>query len=78
LLEALSQSFDQLRRIRKPPATTLFDSTFASRHPMRILMADDSRVNQKVGNSFLEKLGYRAEVVSNGFEVLDAFESPIV
>ena len=37
-------------------------------------MADDSRVNQKVGSRFLEKLGYRAEVVSNGLEVLQAFD----
>jgi signal transduction histidine kinase len=74
LLDALSQCFDQHRTIRKAPATPMFDPTFASRHPLRILMADDSQVNQKVGYSFLEKLGYRAEVVSNGFEVLDAFE----
>ena len=37
-------------------------------------MADDNRVNQKVGTSFLEKLGYRAEVVGNGLEVLQALE----
>ena len=74
LLDALCQCFDQHRKTRKAPATPMFDATFASRHPLRILMADDSQVNQKVGCSFLEKLGYRAEVVSNGFEVLDAFE----
>jgi CheY-like chemotaxis protein len=37
-------------------------------------MADDNRVNQKVGTNFLEKLGYRAEVVGNGLEVLQALE----
>jgi len=37
-------------------------------------MADDNRVNQRVGSSFLNKLGYRAELVSNGLEVLQALE----
>ena len=59
---------------RKAPASLAFDPAFASRRPLRILMADDNRVNQKVGSSFLEKLGYRAEVVGNGLEVLQALE----
>ena len=37
-------------------------------------MADDNRVNQMVGSSFLEKLGYHAELVANGVEVLQALE----
>lgn len=37
-------------------------------------MADDNRVNQKVGRRFLEKLGYRAELVNNGLEVLRALD----
>ena len=75
LLNALSQSFDR-REIsyRKAPMAPTFDPSFASRLPLRILMADDNRVNQKVGSSFLEKLGYRTEVVANGLEVLQAVE----
>jgi CheY-like chemotaxis protein len=38
------------------------------------LIADDNRVNQKVGSGFLGKLGYRADVVGNGLEVLQALE----
>ena len=47
-----------------------FGALLAARLPLRILLADDSVVNQKVGKCFLEKLGYRAEVVANGYEVL--------
>jgi signal transduction histidine kinase len=75
LLEALSQSFDpRPTSSKRAPVAPAFDPSFASRIPLRILMADDNRVNQKVGSSFLEKLGYRAEVVGNGLEVLQALE----
>jgi CheY-like chemotaxis protein/HPt (histidine-containing phosphotransfer) domain-containing protein len=41
---------------------------------MTILLADDNAINQKVGLSVLQKLGYRAEVAANGLEVLKALE----
>lgn len=75
LLDALNQTFDRRRvSIRKGPTAAMFDSSLASRLPMKILIADDSRVNQKVGITFLEKLGYRPEVASNGLEVIQALE----
>jgi CheY-like chemotaxis protein len=40
--------------------------------PLRILLAEDNRVNQKVGLHLLKKMGYDAELANNGLEVLDA------
>ena len=39
-----------------------------------VLVAEDNPVNQRVAAAMLERLGYRADVVGNGLEVLDALE----
>ncbi|HSD58897.1 MAG TPA: response regulator [Methanotrichaceae archaeon] len=41
---------------------------------MRILLAEDNDVNKKVMSRMLKKLGYRADMASNGLEVLKALE----
>ena len=47
----------------------------ASRSDVRILIAEDNRINQKVASKMLEQLGYRADVVANGLEALAALEN---
>jgi len=49
-----------------------FDPSFASRHPVRILIAEDNPINQKVALRTLEKLGYSPEVAADGIKALAA------
>ena len=50
------------------------DVNMAKKYPLRILVAEDNIINQKVALRILEKMGYRADVASNGIEAIQSIE----
>ncbi|MBI3160897.1 MAG: response regulator [Chloroflexi bacterium] len=72
IINALSVPDSGLKRVE--PVEALFDPHLADRNPLKILLAEDNAVNQKLTIRILGRMGYRVDVAANGLEALESLE----
>ena len=74
LSAALERALLSPRNPPRPPESSKLDKTLAEKLPLRILVADDNAINQKVAMRILQQFGYQPEVAASGREALDMLD----
>ncbi|MEM9266120.1 MAG: response regulator, partial [Cyanobacteria bacterium P01_F01_bin.13] len=75
LYDVLAQIFvGQPVKMQQAAKTTQLNPRMAEAHPLQILIAEDNLVNQQLARQWLQKMGYRSDVVGNGYEAIDALK----
>jgi PAS domain S-box-containing protein len=64
-------SLEEHQQSRQDKALSGFGKQLATEIPLRILVAEDNAINQKLAQNMFEGLGYKPDMVSNGLEVIE-------
>jgi len=73
ILQALSLQNEKEEQ-RHTAGASAFDNQMATLYPLKILLAEDNVINQKLAIRMLERMGYRADIAANGLEAMRSLE----
>jgi CheY-like chemotaxis protein len=71
--EKKAETDEKAAKGEKAPLLTRFTLVEDAKHSVRILMAEDNLINQKLTRSILTRAGYHLDIVNNGKEAVDTF-----
>ncbi|MDD1416685.1 MASE1 domain-containing protein [Dolichospermum sp. ST_con] len=63
---------EKFQDVEKPE--NKFDANFSQKYPLKIMIAEDNLVNQKIASKLFQKLGYQVTIVNHGIEALNSLK----
>jgi len=74
LYNILMQSFTGEAVKYEQPSNSQINDSISKKYPLRILVAEDNSINQKIVISMLKKIGYMSDLASNGIEAVEMLD----
>ena len=74
LHDALAEAFGTPSERARPSGPGQPAERLADQHPLRILLVEDNAMNRRLATILLDRMGYTADVATNGLEAIEALE----